>query len=133
MAASRGQDTLPEIRPDGRSFTIWDTISNTIENPDLTLYLVLDEAHRGMGAGSRAARDARSTIVKRLINGDGTVPPVPIVWGISATIERFRTAMAEAEGRSTLPDVEVDTQAVQLHINQGLHLPQLQIAQVILI
>ena len=25
-AASRGQDTLPEIRPDGRSFTIWDTI-----------------------------------------------------------------------------------------------------------
>lgn len=112
-AARQGQDTLPEMRPDGRAFTIWDTIRNTIEHPDLTLYLVLDEAHRGMGATGKAARDARSTIVKRLINGDGTVPPVPIVWGISATVERFKTAMAEAEGRSTLPEVEVDTLAVQ--------------------
>jgi len=32
--------------------------------------------------------------VKRLINGDGTVPPIPIVWGISATVDRFRAAMA---------------------------------------
>lgn len=112
-AAARGEDTLPEMRPDGRTFTIWDTIRNTIADPDRTLYLVLDEAHRGMGSTGKAARDARSTIVKRLINGDGTVPPVPIVWGISATVERFKTAMADAEGRSTLPDVEVDTQAVQ--------------------
>ena len=112
-AAARGEDTLPEMRPDGRTFTIWDTIRNTIEDPDLTLYLVLDEAHRGMGSGGRAARDARSTIVKRLINGDGTVPPVPVVWGISATVERFKTAMADADGRGTLPDVEVDTTQVQ--------------------
>ena len=34
------------------------------------------------------------------------------VW-ISATVERFRSAMADAEGRGTLPDVEVDTLAVQ--------------------
>ncbi len=101
------------MRPDGRTFTIWDTIRNTIEHPDLTLYLVLDEAHRGMGSTGKTARDARSTIVKRLINGDGTVPPVPIVWGISATVERFKAAMADAEGRSTLPDVEVDTLRVQ--------------------
>jgi type III restriction enzyme len=112
-AAAEGQETLPEMRPDGRTYTIWDTIRNTIEDENLTLYLVLDEAHRGMGSVGRAARDARSTIVKRLINGDGTVPPAPVVWGISATIERFQTAMAEAEGRSTLPDVEVDTLRVQ--------------------
>ena len=112
-AAEHGQDTLPEMRPDGRTYTIWDTIRNTIEDPDRTLYLVLDEAHRGMGSSGRAARDARSTIVKRLINGDGTVPPIPIVWGISATVDRFRAAMADADGRSTLPDVEVDTLAVQ--------------------
>ena len=37
------------LMPDGRSHTIWDTIRNTIEDPDLTLYLVLDEAHRGCG------------------------------------------------------------------------------------
>lgn len=112
-AAEHGHDPLPEMRPDSRSYTIWDTIRNTIEDPDLTLYLVLDEAHRGMGTSGRAARDARSTIVKRLINGEGTVPPVPIVWGISATVDRFRTAMADADGRSTLPDVDVDTRRVQ--------------------
>lgn len=108
-----GQATLPEMRPDGRTFTIWDTIRNTIEHPDLTLYLVLDEAHRGMGSTGKYIGDARSTIVKRLINGDGTMPPVPIVWGISATVDRFNAAMAEAEGRSTLPNVEVDTLRVQ--------------------
>jgi superfamily II DNA or RNA helicase len=112
-AAGRGEEPLPELRPDGRTYTIWDTIRNTIEDPDRTLYLVLDEAHRGMGSSGRAAADARSTIVKRLINGNGTMPPMPIVWGISATVDRFREAMAGAEGRSTLPDVEVDTLRVQ--------------------
>lgn len=111
--SQHGEDAFPELRPDGRSYTIWDTIRNTIDNPDLTLYLVLDEAHRGMGSSGTASRAARSTIVKRLINGDGTVPPAPIVWGISATVARFKAAMAMAEGRSTLPDVEVDALRVQ--------------------
>lgn len=111
--SEHGQDPIPDLRPDGRSYTIWDTIQNTIEDPDLTLYLVLDEAHRGMGSTSAEARSARSTIVKRLINGDGGVPPAPIVWGISATVERFNTAMTVAEGRSTLPDVDVDLLRIQ--------------------
>ena len=83
--------------------TIWDTIRNTIEDPDLTLYLVLDEAHRGMGNLSTAAQTERSTIVKRLINGADGVPAIPVVWGISATVERFNKAMEGAQGRSTLP------------------------------
>lgn len=106
-------ELFPETRPDMRSHTIWDTIQNTIDDPSLTLYLVLDEAHRGMGNGARKAQDDRSTIVKRLINGAGAVPPIPIVWGISATVERFNAAMAEAEGRSTLPNVVVDSAKVQ--------------------
>jgi hypothetical protein len=57
--------TFPEMRPDLRSHTIWDTIRNTIEDPAMTLYLVLDEAHRGMGTEN----GEKSTIVKRLING----------------------------------------------------------------
>ena len=40
----------------------------------------------------------KQTIVRRLINGANGIPPVPVVWGISATVERFNTAMAEAEG-----------------------------------
>jgi hypothetical protein len=102
-----------EMRPDLRSHTIWDIIQNTIDDPALTLYLVLDEAHRGMGSTSAAAASEKSTIVKRLINGAGGVPGVPIVWGISATVERFNDAMAGASGRSTLPNVVVDSAKVQ--------------------
>jgi len=108
--ARRGE-LFPETRPDARSHTIWDTIKNTVEDPELTLYLVLDEAHRGMGA-TRGGGE-RSTIVKRLINGHGAVPAIPVVWGISATVERFNDAMEVATGRSTLPNVVVDAKKVQ--------------------
>jgi type III restriction enzyme len=104
---------LPETRPDLRSYTIWDTIQNTIEDPDLTLYLVLDEAHRGMGNPNAAAQNAKSTIVQRLINGAQGVPGVPAVWGISATVERFKKAMEGSLKRITLPDVVVDSAMVQ--------------------
>ena len=100
---------FPEMRPDLRSHTIWDTIRNTIEDPALTLYLVLDEAHRGMGKQNRE----KSTIVKRLINGENGVPGIPVVWGISATVERFNKAMEGAQGRITLPSVTVDASRVQ--------------------
>jgi type III restriction enzyme len=110
--AQRGEH-LPEMRPDLRSYTIWDTIQNTIEDPALTLYLVLDEAHRGMGNPTRNGEDDKATIVKRLINGAGSVPAIPIVWGISATVEKFNAAMAEAQGRSILPNVVVDPAKVQ--------------------
>lgn len=102
-----------EMRPDLHSFTIWDTIQNTIEDPDLTLYLVLDEAHRGMGNPTAASQNAKSTIVQRLINGVNGVPGIPVVWGISATVERFKEAMKVAVKRSSLPDVEVDSAKVQ--------------------
>src|SRR6185436_4903638 len=103
------EGTFPEMRPDLRSHTIWDTIRNTVEDPALTLYLVLDEAHRGMGTENRE----KSTIVRRLINGEKGVPGIPVVWGISATVERFNKAMEEAQGRSTLPHVTVDASRVQ--------------------
>jgi len=110
--AQRGE-LFPEMRPDLRSHTIWDTIQNTIDDPSLTLYLVLDEAHRGMGNPSAADQKDKTTIVKRLINGAGSVPAIPVVLGISATVERFNTAMAGAEGRSSFPNIVVDSAKVQ--------------------
>src|ERR1019366_1454421 len=104
---------LLEFRPDLHSFTIWDTIQNTIEDPDLTLHLVLDEAHRGMGTPTTTDRNAKSTIVKRLINGANGVPGIPVVWGISATVERFNDAMKVAVKRTSLPNVLVDSAKVQ--------------------
>ena len=106
-----GEDgTFPEMRPDLQSHTIYDTIRNTIADPALTLYLVLDEAHRGIGAGPGGER---KTIVNRLINGTGGVPGIPVVWGISATVAKFNRAMEDAEGRGTLPHVTVDVERVR--------------------
>lgn len=104
-------DVIPglEPRPDEVQSSIYDTITNTIANEELTLYLVLDEAHRGMGTRVRE----RSTIVQRLINGQGSVPAMPVVFGISATVERFEAAMKDAKGRDALPSVQVDSALVQ--------------------
>ena len=112
-AAKKQFNLSHELRPDLRSHTIWDTIKNTVEDPELTLYLVLDEAHRGMGKVKKRLQEDKSTIVKRLINGAGAVPAIPVVWGISATVERFNAAISVAEGRSTLPNVVVDSAKVQ--------------------
>ena len=101
---------FPETRPDLRAYTIWDTIQNTIEDPELTLYLVLDEAHRGMG---NATVREKGTIVQRLINGFDSVPGIPVVWGISATVERFNKAIEFAGKHIKLPNVVVDAVKVQ--------------------
>ena len=107
------EGNFPEMRPDLRSYTIWDTIRATIEDPNLTLYLILDEAHRGMGNLSATVQSEKSTIVKRLINGEKGVPGIPVVLGISATVDRFNKAMDGAKERSTMTNVEVDPTRVQ--------------------
>lgn len=96
------------ITPDMLQATIYDVLANTINNEGITLYMVLDEAHRGM----QPVKD-RTTIVRRLINGHGTTPAIPIVLGISATVERFDEAMKGTQNRIALPSVEVDSTLVQ--------------------
>lgn len=105
------EKTDHKVMPDMRAFTIWDTIQNTINDPSLTLILVLDEAHRGMGVRSKIGE--KTTIVKQLINGTEKVSGIPIVWGISATVERFNDAILDMQGLSTLPNVIVDSAKVQ--------------------
>ena len=73
---------------DNRQYTIWETLTNTIHDKADKLYFVIDEAHRGM-KGNDAGR--ATTIMQRFILGydkEG-MPPVPVVIGMSATIERF--------------------------------------------
>ena len=107
----RTQHSLP--MPDARGFTMWDTLANTIAAEDLTLYLILDEAHRGMKPSTRNDRAEKATIVQRLVNGTHRVPAVPVVWGISATVERFDDAMADAKNRNSYSPVVVDPERVQ--------------------
>ncbi|GAB3136893.1 DEAD/DEAH box helicase [Microbispora hainanensis] len=72
-----------------RTYSLWETISNTIRDNGAHFYVVIDEAHRGMKQESD-----RTTIVSRIINGQpGINPPAPVVWGISATPERFIQAI----------------------------------------
>ena len=92
-----------------RQHSMWEVLANTINGGGVDLYLVLDEAHRGM----KAASD-RKTIVQRLIAGaQGSNPPIPVVWGISATIDRFTTAMQGVTDRTMYPFVEVDIDKVR--------------------
>lgn len=92
-----------------REHSMWDVLANTIDDGVTDLYLVLDEAHKGM----RPVSD-RKTIVRRIIDGQpGTNPSVPVVWGISATIERFSTAMDGTHGRTTYEPVQVDVEKVR--------------------
>ena len=92
-----------------REISMWEVIANTVNGGDVDLYLVLDEAHKGM----KLERD-RSTIVQRIINGHaGSNPPMPVVWGISATIDRFNTTMKGISDRNVLPTVAVDLAKVR--------------------
>ncbi|MCL2881582.1 MAG: DEAD/DEAH box helicase family protein [Coriobacteriia bacterium] len=98
---------------DDRAFTLWETIQNTIEDSSRTLYMILDEAHRGLRSGTSASDDsARQSIYAQLIDGADGRSPMPIVLGMSATIDRFSDAM-QSRNRELLSAVTVDPKDVQ--------------------
>ena len=73
---------------DGRTYTIWQTLANTVREKSDRLYFIIDEAHRGM-QGREASK--ATTIMQKFIKGsesDG-IPPMPVVIGMSATTQRF--------------------------------------------
>ena len=105
-----------------RQLTFWEVLANTINSEHITLHLILDEAHRGM----RRAPDW-ATIVQRLICGEpGSSPPIPVVWGISATIERFTKAMGETLNKTARSHVDVDIDKVRASglVKDGIGLDQ---------
>ncbi|MGP3924749.1 DEAD/DEAH box helicase [Streptomyces sp. 8N616] len=87
--------TLSKSNIDGRRYSFWETIANTVRKRPHGFVVVVDEAHRGLST----ARDNRNTIVSRIIgggtNGTSVNPEVPAVWGISAVPRRFREEMAQ--------------------------------------
>lgn len=75
---------------DKRTYSIWATLGQTVKERGESFVVVIDEAHRG----ARAQRD-RPTIVSRIIaDPKGAAPPIPLVWGISATPDRFENGVA---------------------------------------
>ena len=82
---------------DGRSYTIWETLANTVRDKSDRLYFIIDEAHRGM-QGREASK--ATTIMQKFIKGsdEDHIPPMPVVIGMSATTQRFN---ALVEGTSS--------------------------------
>lgn len=73
---------------DGRTYTIWQTIANSVRDKSDRLYFIIDEAHRGM-QGNEASK--ATTIMQKFIKGSSVdgIPPMPVVIGMSATPQRF--------------------------------------------
>ena len=74
---------------DGRQYTIWETLSNTVREKSDRLYFIIDEAHRG----AQGARDLtkNTTIMQKFLRGSEAdrLPPMPVVIGMTATPQRF--------------------------------------------
>ena len=80
---------------DKRTYTIWDTLRNTIQERPDRVVLILDEAHRGM-IETAAERKSAQSIAQRFIKGDAQLPPVPLLIGVTATPKRFHDLLADA-------------------------------------
>ncbi len=91
---------------DGRQYTIWETLDNTISEKADRLYFIIDEAHRG--AKSKTAAGTDTTIMQRFIKGyeyfeNGVkrfMHSMPVVLGISATVERFNKLIGTTDNVS---------------------------------
>ena len=91
---------------DGRDWTIWETIQNTIDDYGKHLVLIIDEAHRG-------AKTNQTTTMQKFVNGseDDGLQALPFIIGMSATPDRFNTLAGAST--STLSKVVVTPKEVR--------------------
>ena len=97
-------------KSDGRQWTIWQTIQNTLEQKADRLFFIVDEAHRGM-QGNEGGR--QTAIMQRFLKGwpDVGLSAMPVVIGMSATPERFNKLVGTLA--STIQKVVVPTDDVR--------------------
>jgi type III restriction enzyme len=87
-------------RGDKRTNLIWETITNTEADRPGSFWIVIDEAHKGMSE-NRSQRDEAKTTIQKFIKGsDGELPAMPLIFGVSATPERFNKLI---EGTPRVP------------------------------
>lgn len=97
-----GQATTFTRTGDERTYTIWDTIARTSRKRPRKFFLILDEAHKGIGRHLVEVREA-ATIVRRLIVGDAELAAPSLVIGVSATPGRFNELLERATDRVRWP------------------------------
>ena len=99
---------------DTRPNTFWDVLDATIRDEDTTLLVVVDEAHIGMGAtGSAKSKSLLESVISGNTDDGGTYAGAPLVWGISATPERFQRKIKKLLPESSGGDVVVKPADVQ--------------------
>jgi type III restriction enzyme len=123
-----GANSLLVKHGDRRTWTIWETIDNTIKRRPQSFYLIIDEAHRGMrengrtGGAETRRENERLSIVQRFIKGYEytdelgqriAMAATPLIIGMSATPERFNTVLAGARPSRTRRSVDVPWEDVQ--------------------
>lgn len=92
--------------------TFWQLLRRTINDRSVHLFMLYDEAHKGLGSAAR--KDvAGETITSRIIDGDDGKSPIPVIVGISATPKRFSVAMEGRSERTSYPIVRVSPADVQ--------------------
>lgn len=95
---------------DDRIYTGWDFMRNTVEEYGEKLVVIIDEAHRG----ARTDQTEQMTIMQKFILGSAAddMPSMPLVIGMSATLERFNT-LAQSSNSTQMPKVEVTPDEVR--------------------
>ena len=96
----------------GETPTFWQLLRRTINDSSVHLYMLYDEAHKGLGSADKKDT-AGETITSRIIDGDDGRNPIPVVIGISATPKRFTAAMEGRSERIPYPVVKVSPADVQ--------------------
>lgn len=96
---------------DERNYTGWDFMRNTIEEYGDKLVVIIDEAHRGAQPNEMGTQ---MSIMQKFILGSDTdkMPSMPLVIGMSATLERFNE-LAKTANSTQLPKVEVTPDEVR--------------------
>ena len=93
-----------------RNYTGWDFMRNTVEEYSEKLVVIIDEAHRG----AKTDQAEQMTIMQKFILGSvaDNMPSMPLVIGMSATLERFQT-LANNSDSTQMPKVEVTPDEVR--------------------
>ncbi len=96
---------------DGRNYTGWDFMRNTVEEYGDKLVVIIDEAHRG--AKPNDVGTQMSIMQKFILGSDAdNMPSMPLVIGMSATLERFNQ-LAKTSDSTQMPKVEVTPDEVR--------------------
>lgn len=97
---------------DGRTYTLWETISRTASERPQNFFLVIDEAHKGIGRARSEVLEATTIIQRLILGGNGVVAP-PLLVGISATPARFNTLLETVTDRVRLPVTQISPDDVR--------------------